>query len=149
MPSRMHELSIAQNVVQYALAEAAKNNSEKVEEISLEVGELTQVETKVLADALQLLMKGPKLDGCRVVVVASPAAFACRRCSARWGMSEVRKELDSLSDGLLVREPDSKEVPLHFLPMLYSAFIHCPTCGSSDVSAESGDDIRVRRLALE
>lgn len=145
----MHELSIAHNVVTYALSEATKNDSKRVEEITLEVGELTQVEVDVLSKALALLMRGPMLENCRVQVDLAAATFVCGRCSAKWGMSEVRSQLDTVPDDLRVREPDSKELPLHFLPTLYSAFVRCPKCGSSDISAESGDDIRVRRLVLE
>ena len=144
----MHELSVAHNVVEYALSEAARNNSNKVEEIDVEVGELTQVDPKVLSDALALFMTGTVLEGCRARVVVADASFACRKCSCEWGRPEIRKELERVPDDLKVREPDSQELPLHFLPGLYSAFIHCPRCGSSDISALSGEDIRIRRLAL-
>jgi hydrogenase nickel incorporation protein HypA/HybF len=145
----MHELSIAHNVVEYALSEAAKNGSKRVEEVDVEVGELTQVEPDVLSGSLAMLMTGPKLQGCRVVVTTAQARFECRKCSSQWGMAEVRKELDDVPDELRVQEPESRELPLHFLPQLYSSFIHCPRCGSADISALGGEDIRIRRLALE
>ncbi len=145
----MHELSIARNVVEYALSEAASSGSKRVEEVQVEVGELTQVEPDVLSRSLSMLMTGPKLQGCRVVVTTARATFECRSCSSRWGLAEVRRELDEVPDELRVQEPESRELPLHFLPQLYSAFIHCPRCGSADISALGGEDIRIRRLALE
>lgn len=145
----MHELSIARNVVEYALTEAARNDSKRVEEVHVEVGELTQVEPDLLSRSLSMLMTGPRLQGCRVVVTTARATFVCRKCSSKWGMAEVRKELEKVPDELRVQEPESRELPLHFLPQLYSAFIHCPRCGSADISALSGEDIRIRRLALE
>jgi hypothetical protein len=64
-------------------------------------------------------------------------------------MKETRKQLSEISKGLLVEEPDSREVPLHFLPGLYNTFIRCPQCGSTDFSALQGEDIRVRRVVLD
>jgi len=53
------------------------------------------------------------------------ASFSCRRCGAKWNMTDAKKELEQVPDSLRIREPDSKELPLHFLPYVYSAFIHC------------------------
>jgi len=140
---------MANSVAEYAVSEAAKRNAKRVTEIGVEVGELTQVDVGVLSDALSFLLSGPVLQGCRVSVEVAKASFECRKCSSRFGMAEVRKELEKVSDDLLVREPDSRELPLHFLPQLYSAFVRCPSCGSSDVAATAGEDVHVTRLGLE
>jgi hydrogenase nickel incorporation protein HypA/HybF len=145
----MHELSVAQSIVDYALTEVEKRNATKVGEISVEVGELMQVDTKVLLDALRMLMSGPKLEGCKVRIQVAAASFSCRRCSSEWGMDEARSQLGAVSHDLLVKEPDSDELPLHFLPYLYPAFIHCPKCGSSDVAVTEGEDVQIRKLVVE
>lgn len=145
----MHELSMASGVVEYALSEASRQKAKKVTEIDLEVGELSQVDVGAFSEALSLLLSGPVLKGCNVKVEVAKASFECRKCSSLFDMDVVRKELAGVSDDLLVREPDSKEVPLHFLPQLYSAFVRCPGCGSSDVTVTSGEDIHVTRLGLE
>jgi hydrogenase nickel insertion protein HypA len=145
----LHELSIAQSVVSAVLLEAEKNNASHVKEINLDVGELMQLETDVLADALNMLMTGEKLNGAKVSVHVKSALFSCRRCGNRWDMSEVKRQLERVPDSLLVREPDSKEVPLHFFPYLYSSFANCPKCGSTDVATLDGDDIKLRTLILE
>jgi len=145
----LHELSLAQGVADAAAEEASKNGSARVVEIDLEVGELAQVDTKALQEALSLLMTGPVLGRCVVRISTAPASFICAKCSAGWGMTDALKQLEQIPDQLRVREPESKEFPLHFFPQLYSSFIHCPKCGSADVSAAAGEDIRIRRLGLE
>ena len=145
----MHELSIAESIVRYSLSEADKNGASRVTEMQVDVGELMQVEVDVLSEVLNRLMTGPRLGGARVKVRVKGASFSCRRCGGRWGMGEARRQLSGVPRSLLVREPDSKEVPLHFFPHLYPAFVHCPECGSSDVSVTDGQDVLLTRLVLD
>lgn len=145
----MHELSIAQSIIDYAVAEADKNDAKLVREIRIEVGELMQVDVEALKYLVKLLMKGPRLENCRVEFKTKEADFRCGKCGTTWGMKEAKQQLQRTTDSLLVREPDSKELPLHFLPSLYSSFVHCPKCGSADIVVESGEDIRLRRLVME
>jgi hydrogenase nickel incorporation protein HypA/HybF len=145
----LHELSIAQSIIDYAVAEADRNGAKSVSEIQVEIGELMQVDVRGLKDLLRLLLTGPKLENCKVGLRVKEAAFRCRKCGTAWDMREAKKQLQETADSLLVREPDSKELPLHFLPSLYSSFLHCPKCGSADIAAESGEDIRLRRLVME
>jgi len=145
----LHELSIAQNIVDAALEEADKAGAEKVLSIEIKVGELMQVEVDVLREALGLLMKGKRLEGASVKLDLVRASFSCSKCGETWGMEEARRQLAGVPDELRVREPDSVELPLHFLPQLYPAFLRCPRCGSSDVSVTAGEDIWLRRVELQ
>jgi hydrogenase nickel insertion protein HypA len=145
----MHEFGIAQSIVEYALSEAEKNKVGRVSEIHLELGELSMIDRSFLSNALKLLMTDPRLKGCKVHFRKQSASFVCRKCSSKWSMAETMKQLNQVPEKLLVREPDSKELPLHFLPSLYSAFVRCPKCGSSDLDMTGGDDVRIRRLVLE
>jgi Zn finger protein HypA/HybF involved in hydrogenase expression len=90
-----------------------------------------------------------RLEGATLSVRKEEASFACNRCSATFGMAEVKHQLDDVADNLKIIEPDSQELPLHFLPRLYSAFIKCPECGSSDAHLDKGGDIRVEKLVME
>lgn len=145
----MHELSIAQSIIDYVVSEADRNNAKTVNELEIEVGELMQVDVKGLGDLMKLLMTGPRLENCRIELKVKEASFQCQKCGTSWDMQEAKKQLQAVSDSLLVREPESKELPLHFLPSLYSSFLHCPKCGSADMTARSGEDIRIRRLVTE
>ena len=145
----MHELSVAQSILDAVLSEGEKSNAKKIKEINVEVGELMQIDVEALKTMLMLLLKGPKLAHAQLKLKIRKASFACRKCSEKWGMSEAKKQLSRTPDELLVREPDSKELPLHFLPYLYPAFIRCPKCGSSDTVVTQGEGIRLRGLIMQ
>jgi len=145
----MHELSVAQNIVDFVLSEMEKRRAKRVIEIEVDVGELMQIDKDVLVRALEALTSDARLKDCRVRVRAVPASFTCRRCSSSWGMKEAREQLGVVPKELLVKEPDSDELPLHFLPYLYPAFLHCPNCKSSDISVIEGEDVRIGRIVLE
>lgn len=145
----MHEMSIAQSIVDTVLSEVQKKDAKRVTEISVDVGQLMQLDRSALAFALRLLMTGPVLKGARVRVYVRKASFSCRKCNMEWGMAEAQKQLAEVPGTLRVREPDSKELPLHFFPFLYPAFIRCPRCCSSDISSKEGEEIQFRRVVME
>ena len=145
----LHELGIAQSIVDYAVSEAKSRNSARIAEIQIEVGELAMIDRSILSNALRMLKSGPMLDRCKFRVKVRRVSFSCRKCSAKWTMVEAMKQLEKVPQELLVREPDSKEVPLHFLPSLYPAFVRCPKCGSADLDVTAGEDVRIMRLVFE
>lgn len=145
----MHELGIAQTIVDTVLSEVEKSDAKKVTQISVDVGQLMQLDRNALAFALRVLMNGPVLQGARITVRVKRASFACRKCSQVWGMAEAQKQLAKIPGTLRVREPDSRELPLHFLPFLYPAFLSCPKCGSADISSKEGEEMRLRKVVIE
>jgi hydrogenase nickel incorporation protein HypA/HybF len=145
----MHELGIAQSIVDYALSEAKTRNADRVAEIHVEVGELAMIDRSVLSHALRMLKTGPQMERCRFSIRKRDVSFVCRKCAAKWPMAEAMKQLGEVPQELLVREPESNEVPLHFLPSLYPAFVRCPKCGSADIEATAGEDVKIMRLVFE
>jgi hydrogenase nickel incorporation protein HypA/HybF len=145
----LHELGIAQNIVESAMDEAAKAGARRVVSIEIDVGELMQLEIPVLENALAALMVDPRLRGAQVTVRSVPAKFSCNRCGSEWGMDEARQQLGLVAENLRVQEPDSVELPLHFLPSLFPVFLKCPSCGTADTKALDGESIVVRRMVME
>ena len=145
----MHELGIAQSIVDFAVSEARARNSSRVAEVQVEVGELAMIDRGILSNALRTLRSGPMLASCRFRVRTRKVSFKCRKCSATWPMAEAMKQLENVAPELLVREPDSSELPLHFLPSLYPAFVRCPKCGSADLDVSAGEDVKIMRVVFE
>jgi hydrogenase nickel incorporation protein HypA/HybF len=145
----MHELGIAQSIVDYAVSEARARKAGRVVEVSVEVGELSLIERPILSNALRMLRTGPLLEGCRFRVTTRKVSFTCRKCSSKWTMDEAARQLDKVPSDLRVREPEGEEVPLHFLPSLYPAFVRCPKCGSADIDVVAGEDVRIMKLVLD
>ena len=144
----LHELSLADSIVGTVLLEIERNHASRVSEVSVDVGELMQIETDILHDAIKFLMTGKKLKGARVFVNLVRASFSCRKCGNHWDMKQVRKQLETVPESLLVREPDSKELPLHFFPYLYPSLRNCSKCGSKDNDTLTGDDIKLKNIIM-
>lgn len=143
----MHELSLAQNLVDQVLAEA-KEGRRTVVALEVGVGELMQVDRRAFREALKILAEVPELKGASISVRTEKARFVCNRCGNGWGMREALDQLEATPEWLLVKEPEDRASPLHFMPYLYSAFVRCPECGTADIRATSGKEIVIRRLVL-
>lgn len=75
----MHELSIAQSVVEIACRHAAGRRVTKVE---LKVGYLRQVVPSALSFSFSLVAEGTPIEGAELEMVLIPAAGVCRECGA-------------------------------------------------------------------
>lgn len=124
-------------------------HAKRVTRISIAVGELMQLDTKILRSGIEMLLTGPLLSGAKLRLYLVRAKFSCFKCGRAWTMKEARNQLLEVPDNLRVAEPDSMELPLHFLPHLYSTFLHCDKCGSSDITAVRGKDILLQKLTME
>jgi hydrogenase nickel incorporation protein HypA/HybF len=81
----MHELSIAQAVVDVATRHAKGRRVLKVE---VRVGHLRQVVPDSLDFAFALLTPGTALDGCALEITHVPAAGRCRSCGAHSALED-------------------------------------------------------------
>ena len=75
----MHELSIADAVLQIADRHAA---GRRVTRVELRVGHLRQVVPDALDFAWQLVTQGTPLDGAELVMEEMPATVRCEACGA-------------------------------------------------------------------
>ncbi len=75
----MHELSIAEAVVDIAVRHAG---GRPVRAVELKVGHLRQVVPSALEFAFELVAQGTPVEGAELVLEAVPAAGLCRRCGA-------------------------------------------------------------------
>jgi hydrogenase nickel incorporation protein HypA/HybF len=73
----MHELSIADAVVQIATENAG---GRRVRRVDLKVGHLRQVVPSALEFAFELVAQGTPIEGAQLVIESVPAVGYCRRC---------------------------------------------------------------------
>jgi hydrogenase nickel incorporation protein HypA/HybF len=81
----MHELSIAQAVVDIALRHA---EGRPVRRVELRVGHLRQVVPSALQFAFELVSNGTSLDGAELVIDEVPASGICRGCGTTTTMRQ-------------------------------------------------------------
>ena len=76
----MHELSIAESVIEITLRNA---DDRRVVRVDVRVGHLRQVVPSALEFAFELVSQGTAAEGAELVIHEVPAAGICRDCGAR------------------------------------------------------------------
>ncbi|WP_085537690.1 hydrogenase maturation nickel metallochaperone HypA [Massilibacteroides vaginae] len=80
----MHELAIAQSIVQLAEQNARENQAQEIEELELEIGSLAGVEIASLEFALQCAVKDTMLNNARIIRHDIRAEGRCGDCETRF-----------------------------------------------------------------
>ncbi|MEW5770253.1 MAG: hydrogenase maturation nickel metallochaperone HypA [Pseudomonadota bacterium] len=110
----MHEMSLAEGILQIVEDAAGKHGFTRVTEVRLEIGALSGVEVEALNFCLDVVLKGSVAEGARVEMERIPGRGYCLGCG--------------------------ETVPIE---ALYDA---CPRCGSYQVQATGGTEMRVKDL---
>ena len=74
----MHELSIAQEIIENTIKSAQEYNAKKVEKITLEVGKLLMLNPEQLKFGLELLSKDTLCKGMKIEIKFVPAKIKCK-----------------------------------------------------------------------
>ena len=80
----VHELSIAQSVVEIACRHAA---GRRVTRVQLKVGHLRQVVPSALAFSFEIVAQGTPVEGAELALESVPAAGVCRQCGVQSELS--------------------------------------------------------------
>ena len=100
----MHELAIADSVVQVASRHA---NGRRVTKVYLKVGHLRQVVPSALAFSFELVAQGTPVEGAELEMEEVPATGKCRKCGAESRLQSFPLQCaacDSLDLGLIAGE---------------------------------------------
>ena len=85
----MHELSIAQNIVEIAEEYAIKNNAEIISEIEIEVGEMSGVVIEALEFAMQSATIDTMLSEAKVDIINIKGYAKCLECRNEFSVSSL------------------------------------------------------------
>ena len=83
----MHEFSMAIEVINLVQREAAKSHANSIQEITIEVGDLSGVDADAFDSALRLLIKDSILDRSLITLVRTPGMGRCNSCKETFEMS--------------------------------------------------------------
>jgi len=78
----VHEYSIVQALVDRVEAEARARNATAVHRLQVRIGELSGVETSLLATAYEVFREKTICERAELVIEATPARWQCRDCGA-------------------------------------------------------------------
>ena len=85
----MHELSLAQEVIDLVSREAEKNEVTVIREILIEIGELSGVEADAFELALDLLVKNSILENATKQIIHTPGKGRCIACDLEFEMKQM------------------------------------------------------------
>lgn len=78
----MHELSLAENVLQIIEETARSQHFRRVRSVTLEIGQLAAVEPEALRFAFDSVMRGTLADGAQLEMIETPGGGRCTECGA-------------------------------------------------------------------
>jgi hydrogenase nickel incorporation protein HypA/HybF len=76
----MHELSIAESILNIARSEMEKANASAIQELELEIGKLSGVEYSSLEFALQVITEGSIFTDTKIVIHKPEGEAQCNEC---------------------------------------------------------------------
>jgi hydrogenase nickel incorporation protein HypA/HybF len=82
----VHELGVASEILEVALAEADRHAAKKVTSIRLRVGVLRAIEPENLSFLFEHLARGTSAEGAHLEIVEEPVRVECEAC----GVSEAQ-----------------------------------------------------------
>ena len=85
----MHELSIAQSVVELAREIALKEQADSIKSIKIEIGALSGVALDALEFALEITRKNTILDKAAVTFLNIPGKALCRNCGVQFETNDL------------------------------------------------------------
>jgi hydrogenase nickel incorporation protein HypA/HybF len=85
----MHELSIAQSIVELAEEQAIRRQSSSVEEVEIEIGRLAGVELQTLRFALRSAVRNTMLEKAHIICHDVNGEGRCGDCDATFALREL------------------------------------------------------------
>jgi len=85
----MHEISLAEGVLELIEDAARRQNFSKVATVWLEIGQLAAVEPEAMRFCFDAVTRGSLADGAELRIVEVPGSGWCNRCSVSVALSEV------------------------------------------------------------
>lgn len=113
----MHEMSVAEGVLQLMEDAAASQGFHRVKTVWLEIGQLAGVEKEALKFCFDVVTRDSLAHEARLEIIDAPGQGWCMQCAATVPMAAM--------------------------------FEACPQCGSYQVQATGGSELRVKELEVE
>lgn len=86
----MHEMAIAQGILDIVIDAAEQNGGGKIRRIKLLVGEMTGVEPDALTFCFEALAAGTAAEGAELDIATPPLVACCQDCGEEFGVERYR-----------------------------------------------------------
>ena len=85
----MHELALAQNIVEIVSEEAAQHGLGRVDRLALRIGELRAVVPELLETCLEIAGRGTVAEGAKLELEVVPGRARCISCDEQFPVAEL------------------------------------------------------------
>ena len=120
----MHELSMAQGIINAVLETAESNNATEVNEVTIEIGRLAMINPEQLKFMIGVLIEGTIVEDADIIINEIPVEIECGSCGFH-GMAKI----------------DDSD---HYAPL-----VMCPECSSPKINILNGRDCIVKNITIE
>lgn len=86
----MHEMAIAEGILDIAVQTAIANEGTKIRRITMQIGQMAGVEVEALRFAFDSLVKGTIAEGAELLIDWIPLVGACIDCGRDFPIEEYR-----------------------------------------------------------
>lgn len=137
----MHEWALAESILAASVEAAEKEKIKKITKITVQLGELQQINKEIFQQALDDIKKVHKnklLEDATIKINTEKTELRCKKCGHTWKFSDIKDKLN----------PDESEA-IHFIPEV--AFVHsrCPKCNSPDFEITKGRGVSITQIKGE
>lgn len=133
----MHEWALAEAVIETAIEESRKEGLEEISEITVQIGELQQIELEVFQFALDEIAKAHDEDSlltnAKMRLETERAIFKCRVCGTEWDYRDTGVN-------------DDEGEAIHFAPEVAHVYVRCPSCKSPDFEVIQGRGVLLKAI---
>ncbi|WP_378955707.1 hydrogenase maturation nickel metallochaperone HypA [Pelosinus sp. sgz500959] len=84
----MHEMAIAQGILDIVLKTAAENKARKVTGVKLLIGQMTQIEPESLTFGFEALAMGSIAEGAHLDITTIPLVGECNSCKQQFSIEK-------------------------------------------------------------
>ncbi|WP_409200994.1 hydrogenase maturation nickel metallochaperone HypA [Methanobrevibacter sp. DSM 116169] len=120
----MHELSMAQGIINSVIETANENDATEVNEVVIEIGKLALINPEQLSFMLDVLKENTIVENAEFKIDEIPVEIECGECNFKGNANT--DELD------------------HYAPI-----VECPKCENKRVSILNGKDCIVKNIIIE
>jgi len=137
----MHEWALAESILVASVEAAEKEELEKITKITVNIGELQQINKEIFQKALDDLISTHKnkiLEDVKIIIEIEETEMKCKNCENTWKFKDIKNKLNA----------DESEA-IHFIPEV--AFVHsrCPKCNSPDFEILKGRGVSITEIKGE
>ena len=97
----MHEMALAEGILDIALDYAKQNNAQKINEVGLLIGEMSGVEQESLRFSFAMLVKGTIAENAVLKIKDVPLVGKCSKCGKEFHIDHYDFWCPECKDGVL------------------------------------------------